>query len=225
MHSAGAAPTAIAPARLWPDEPPAPAAAPDYNDVRPEAVDGVAVPGGDLHAVNPVDVVKAQLKHPTTTFDDPLTMYYGATASAIGTCTTAGTGACPVRKAYYRDLTGDGRDDLVVGISMPEHQLALRVYALRQGKLEMIMSTFGIIVSVQLAGRDVVIQSADGLPGFEQHTVWSWDAQHQAMLITRDDSVRTTPRRDGGPTRSPIPSGAPFSGVCDPFGSCPPDAP
>ncbi|WP_438297436.1 hypothetical protein [Streptomyces sp. HUAS TT7] len=227
LHSAGATPTAIAPAQLWPDAPSAPAPAPDYNGIRPEAVEGVAVPGGNLHAVNPVDIVKAQLAHHSDTFDDPLAMY-DATARAIDACTGAGVGACPVRKAYYRDLTGDGGDDLVVGIGMPEHQLAVRVYALQHGKLEMIMHQFGIIVSVQLAGRDVAIHSRDGLPGFEQHTVWSWDAQRRAMLITRDDSVRTarpTPHLDA-PTRSLTPAAAPFSGgVCDPFDSCPQDTP
>ncbi|MER5564061.1 hypothetical protein ABT071_36365 [Streptomyces sp. NPDC002506] len=229
LHSAGATPTAIAPAQLWPDEPTASAAAPDYNDVRPEPVEGVSVPGGNLRAVNPVDVVKAQLQHPSTAFDDPLATYGGALVNAIDSCTTAGVGTCPVRKAYYRDLTGDGTDNLVVGISMPEHQLDLRVYALRQGRLDMIMSTFGLIIGVQLAGRDVVVRSADGSPGFERRAVWSWDAQHQAMLITRDDSVRTAhppPHPDGASRRAPSPAGAPSSdGACDPFDSCPPDAP
>ncbi|MFC5721065.1 hypothetical protein ACFP1Z_12890 [Streptomyces gamaensis] len=114
LHHAGATPTAQAPTGLWPDLPPPPAQ--DYGPAQPEAVNGVVVPDGDLHKVNPVDIVKAQIKaHPDTVTgaDAPDNKAQtkatdeGAldkgTADAIGKCTEPAVGyeqlaACRLRR-------------------------------------------------------------------------------------------------------------------------------
>ena len=153
--------------------------------------------GGDVRKLNPVAVVQAEVKaHPNSySGEDGL---YDETVRQLATCKQK-PGSCPVLKPYYRDLTGDGKDELIVGIRMPDQQLAVRCYMpAKDGGLIRIMSTVDQIISVDLAGRDVILRSVSaGMPGYEYRTAWSWDDHQQAMLPTRDEIVR---RKPGGET-------------------------
>ncbi|MDX3852134.1 hypothetical protein [Streptomyces sp. AK02-01A] len=100
------------------------------------------------------------------------------------------TAACPVLTAYRHDLTGDGRDELIVGINMPGRRLAVRCYRAENGGLTRIMSTSDKVVGAELAGRDLILRVVSaGIPGYEYRTAWSWDARQGAMLPTRDEIV------------------------------------
>ncbi|MFJ5680953.1 hypothetical protein [Streptomyces sp. NPDC093097] len=206
LHPAGAVPTAVAPARLWPELPPPPTR--DPLPTRREVVSGVIVPGGDLHNVNPADIVKAQTAaHPhAVTGADALDE---ETAAAIGKCAMPGIGACPILKAYYRDLTGEGKDDLIVGIRMPEHQLAIRVYTMDQGNLTEIMGTSEPAVSVQLAGGELMIRTTSELSGYDLGTVWAYDSHQHAMIQVRNETIRlpnTSTPQEADPTPGPATS-------------------
>ncbi|MFE6400362.1 hypothetical protein [Streptomyces alboflavus] len=204
LRSAGATPTAVGPTRLWPDLPPASSPVGDYGEADTEEVEGVKVPGGDLHKVNPVAIVRAEVAANPDVYSGPDGLYK-ETVEALKDCGSEPKD-CPVLKAYYRDFTGDGKDDLVVGIRMPEEQLAVRVYAMEKGHLTQIMGTSDAVLGVELAGRDLVVRAVSGIPGYEYRTAWSWDRHQRAMLPTRDEILRSSdaPRPKGA--RSQVPA-------------------
>jgi hypothetical protein len=206
LHGAGATPTAVGPARLWPRLPPASTPAIDYGEADTETVKGVTAPGDDIHAVDPVAVVRAEVAAHPDEYSGPHARY-ARTARQIEDCGKPGARgrSCPVLRAYYRDLTGDGKDDLVLGIRFPAHQLAVRVYTFLHHRLVQVMGTSDSVVSVELAGREVIIRSPSTLPGYEFRTVWSWDPHQNAMLATRDEILRVRPSaRPVSP--APVPS-------------------
>lgn len=204
LRGAGATPTAVGPTRLWPDLPPASSPVGDYGEADTEEVKGVKVPGGDLHKVNPVDIVKAEVAANPDVYSGPDALYKD-TVTALKDCGSEPKD-CPVLKAYYRDFTRDGKDDLVIGIRMPEEQLAVRVYAMDKGHLTQIMGTADAVLGVELAGRDLVVRAVSGIPGYEYRTAWSWDRHQRAMLPTRDEILRSSdaPRPKGA--RSQVPA-------------------
>ncbi|MFE0171682.1 hypothetical protein ACFWZ2_05145 [Streptomyces sp. NPDC059002] len=215
LRSAGATPTAEGPAHLWPDLPSPSAPAEDYGAIESVKVKGVKVPDGDLHKVDPADVVRADFTENPGTYE-PTDSAYRKTVERLADCAHDNSGAkgrCPVLKAYYRDLTGDGKDDLIVGVSTPDDNLDIRVYAEEDGQLTQIMEMSDAVLGVELAGRDLIIRAISSLPGYEYHTVWSWDAHQKTMLPTRDEIVRSanaprpktprpSPSRSASPTES-----------------------
>ncbi|MBX9422928.1 MULTISPECIES: hypothetical protein [Streptomyces] len=192
LKSAGPTSPAVGPVRLWPDLPPATDPPIDYGESDTERVPGIAVADNDVRSVDAVAVVRAEVRARPGTYSGPDGMYE-ETARAITACDTA-PAACPVMRPYYRDLTGNGRDELIVGIRMPEQQVGVRVYLAENGGLTRIMSTVDQVISVELAGRDLVMRVASaGIPGYEYRTAWSWDEQQHSMLPTRDEIVRVKP--------------------------------
>ncbi|MFF8287850.1 hypothetical protein ACF068_01295 [Streptomyces sp. NPDC016309] len=205
LRSAGPTPTAVGPVRLWPDLPPVTAPPYDYGESDTAKVPGVRVPGGDVHRVDPVAVVQAEVAAHPDEYSGPDGMYK-ETVVRIRECGRKPR-ECPVMTPYYRDLTGDGKDELVVGIRMPDQQTGLRVYMPGKDDLTRIMSTIDQVVGVQLAGKDLVVRVVSaGIPGYEYRTAWSWDAQQQAMLPTRDEIVRVKPVPPEQATEEPSPS-------------------
>ncbi|MFD0369036.1 hypothetical protein [Streptomyces sp. NPDC127114] len=223
LQSSGRAPSAVGPVRLWPDLPPATNPPIDYGETDTQRVPGISVPDNDVHTVDAVAVVQAEVRASEGARSGPDGLYE-ETARAVQDCgkdkdsdkdsdnatdkaTDKGSGkardkgteraasaACPVLKPYYRDLTGNGRDELIVGIRMPDQQLGVRVYLAENGGLTRIMSTVDQVVSVELAGRDLIMRvSSAGIPGYEYRTAWSWDEQQRSMLPARDEIVRVKP--------------------------------
>ncbi|WP_406863115.1 hypothetical protein ABZO31_22815 [Streptomyces sp. HUAS MG47] len=186
MRSAGATPAASGPVRLWPELPPATDPPVDYGESDTERVPGVVAPHDDVHGVDALGVVRAEAAaHPDTV--------PAATLARIRGCETKPAG-CPVLRPYYRDLTGDGRDELIVGIRMPGQQVAVLVYTAERGGLTRIMSTADQVLSVELAGRNLILRvSSAGIPGYEYRTAWSWSAEQGTMLPTREQIVPIGP--------------------------------
>ncbi|MFD4376384.1 hypothetical protein [Streptomyces sp. NPDC058486] len=209
LKSDGRVEAAVGPVRLWPDLPPASDPPVDYGETDTERVPGITVRGHDVRTVDPVAVVRAEVAaHPDTyTGGDGMD---DGTARAVLACDTA-PGKCPVLSPYYRDLTGNGRDELIVGIRLPEQQLAVRVYLAEEGGLTRVMSTVDQVVSVELAGRDLVVRAASaGIPGYEYRTAWSWDERQHSMLPARDEIVPVQPPPGAPPDSPPPASPRPF---------------
>ncbi|MFE6894512.1 hypothetical protein [Streptomyces sp. NPDC057694] len=193
LESAGPTPTAVGPRELWPSLTPASAAVDDYGAGETDVVKGVAVPGGDLRRVDPVSILRAQQAADPDSYKD--------IAAGLADCGDPGTGEgkgkrgpdCPVLHAYFADLTGDGKDDMVVGVEAPKQQLVVRVYTYEGGTLTQIMNDEDAVISVELAGDTVVVRAVADLSGYEYRTSWSYDAHQKAMLPTRDEIVRTGP--------------------------------
>jgi hypothetical protein len=207
LEGAGATPTAVGPARLWPGLTPASSPAWDYDEAETEVVKGVRVPGDDIRKVDPVAVVRAEIAaHP----DD----YAGAgapyreTARLYGEC-GAGRKACPLLEPYYRDLTGDGREDMTLGFQLlPAKMTAVRVYTVDdRRRLVRVMENDDAVSAVELAGRSVIIRAPSEVPGYEYRIQWTWDPDQRAMLLTHDEMLRTGgEKRPSHPSVSPSPT-------------------
>ncbi|QJT07137.1 hypothetical protein G9272_30350 [Streptomyces asoensis] len=204
LQGAGATPTAISPDKLWPDLTPASRPAFDIGEVDTEVVKGIKVPGGDIRKVDPVAVVREEIAaHP----GDYGAGAYDETAGRMAYCGRSGTAGsrCPVLKAYYRDLTGDGHDDLTLGFrQLPGNLTAVRVYTVRKDRLVQVMAYEDAVSGVELAGRSVIIRAPSEVAGYEYRLQWTWDQQQRAMLLTHDEMLRT-----GGRSYSPRPSASP----------------
>ncbi|MFI8359059.1 hypothetical protein ACIGD1_02650 [Streptomyces sp. NPDC085612] len=211
LVGAGATATAIGPVHLWPDRRGATVPPADPGGAPPEYVKGIPpVRDENVHAVDPVALVQAELQaHPrAASGPDGIPR---ETADAIRACASQGAdgseaGKCPVLKPYYRDLTGNGKDELIVGIEFPDSMMSVRVYtADGDGRLNRIMATTETVVSVELAGRDVILRVPSGNHGYELVTAWSWDERQLTMLPTREQIVRVP----GGPKGPDGPEGGP----------------
>lgn len=192
LQGAGATPTAVSPARLWPELTPASSPAFEIGEVTTEVVKGVEVPGDDIRRVDPVAVVRAEIAdHP----DD----YAGAkapyrqTADRMADCDPGGDKArCPVLTPYYRDLNGNGHEDLTLGFRLlPDELTAIRVYTVQKHRLVRVMSYDDAVSAVELAGRSVIVRAPSEVAGYEYRLQWTWDAEANAMLLTHDEMLRT----------------------------------
>lgn len=193
LASAGPTPTASGPVHLWPERKGADVPPADPGGAPPEYVQGLPrVADQNVRSVDPVALVQAELRaHP-----DSVTGADGMpaeTAAAIRACRTEREepGSCPVLKPYYRDLTGNDKDEVVVGVEFPDKMMSVRVYtADPDGRLNRIMATTQTVIAVELAGRDVILRVPSGNPGYELITAWSWDEKQKTMLPTREQIVR-----------------------------------
>ncbi|MEV7614951.1 hypothetical protein [Streptomyces sp. NPDC089799] len=220
LAGAGPTPTASGPVHLWPHRQGAsvPPAAPGGEP--PQYVTGLPpVADQNVHGVDPVALVKAELKAHGDQVVGPDGMP-AETADAIRACEPGQAGesrgagrdapGCPVLTPYYRDLTDNGKDELIVGIEFPgpEHELAVRVYtADPDGRLNRIMATTEPAISVELTERDIIVRSPSGNPGYELATAWSYDANQRAMLPTREQVTRVSPTPASG-ARATVPAPA-----------------
>ncbi|WCD88670.1 hypothetical protein KPP03845_105079 [Streptomyces xanthophaeus] len=207
LAGAGPTPTASGPVHLWPGRQQATVPPADPGGAPPEYVKGIPpVRNQDVHEVDPLALVQAEVRTHPDTFSGSDAMP-AETAAAITACGKDGQdpAACPVLTPYYRDLTGNDRDELIVGIELPDRMMSVRVYtADPDGRLNRIMATTQTVISVELAGRDVVLRVPSGNDGYELITAWSWDGKQRSMLPTREEIVRVPSNpQTQTPTRTP----------------------
>ncbi|MGW7138830.1 hypothetical protein [Streptomyces xanthophaeus] len=212
LAGAGPTPTASGPVHLWPGRQQATVPPADPGGAPPEYVKGIPpVRNQDVHEVDPLALVQAEVRTHPDTFSGSDAMP-AETAAAITACGKDGQdpAACPVLTPYYRDLTGNDRDELIVGIELPDRMMSVRVYtADPDGRLNRIMATTQTVISVELAGRDVVLRVPSGNNGYELITAWSWDGKQRSMLPTREEIVRvpSNPQpQTQTPTQTPTPT-------------------
>ncbi|WP_241833083.1 hypothetical protein [Streptomyces caatingaensis] len=185
--SAGRAPTVAAPRTLW---------AAGQGAGRPgPAADGI-------RAADPLATVKADVAAGPAVPDGPEALD-GTTRDKLARCTALGPG-CPVRPPEYHDLTGDGRDELIIGIDMEDGSTSLRAYTLRGGKPVRVLAYPAAVQSVQVAGRDLILWEDTATPDYRQRTVYSWDAAQKTMEFQSQEYRRVR----GGSASPPAKSGA-----------------
>ncbi|MGW6455659.1 hypothetical protein ACWF94_06965 [Streptomyces sp. NPDC055078] len=205
LSSAGPTRTATGPVRLWPDLPPVTAPPQDYGETETTPVPGIKVPRGGVRDLDPVAVLRAEAEADPGAYSG-MGGSYRETADALRACRER-PGPCPVLTPYHHDLTGDGQAELIVGVRLAEQRTAVRCYMPDgNGGLVRIMSTADQLVSVELAGQDIILRSVSaGIPGYEYRTAWSWDGRNRAMLPTRDEIVQVEPHRSA-PERRSVPT-------------------
>ncbi|WP_433452486.1 hypothetical protein ACQPXS_30655 [Streptomyces sp. CA-142005] len=216
LRGAGATPTAVSPAKLWPDLRPASSPAYPYDVATREVVKGITVPRDDIREVDPVDVVEAEVKaHPD---DYGSKGAYHATVDRLKDCRAGGDRArCPLLKPYYQDLTGDGRDDMTLGFRLyPTNQTGVRVYTVEKHRLVQVLSDNDAIIGVELAGRALIERSPADISGYEYRTTWVWDPGQRAMVFSRDEYLHTGKGRHGkkhAPSSSASPAALPSAAL------------
>lgn len=203
LVGAGSTPTAISPDRLWPQLTPASSPAFEVGEVESEVVAGVPVPHDDIRQVDPVAVVRAEIKEDGSDYENA---GYVETLRRMADCGKKGAAGklCPVLEPYYRDLTGDGHADLTLGFrQLPGNVTAVRVYTVEKHRLVRVMHWEDAVSGVELAGRSVIIRSPSEVAGYEYRLQWTWDPQQKSMLLTHDEMLRSgQDRRSPGPSAS-----------------------
>ncbi|MGG7569999.1 hypothetical protein [Streptomyces sirii] len=134
------------------------------------------MPSGDMHRVSALAVAKAQAARSTTPLDEE------GTTQKIGDCTTARQEPCPVQTPEYRDMNGDGKDELLLGIASGRSKTFVHLWAftVKDGRVTLIMDEDTRPVSVELSDHDVIVREpADS--GYDVRRVYSWDRSEQAM--------------------------------------------
>lgn len=200
LVGAGSTPTAISPDRLWPQLTPASSPAFEVGEVESEVVVSVPVPGDDIRRVDPVAVVRAEIKEDSSDYENA---GYVETLRRMADCGKQGAAGqrCPVLEPYYRDLTGDGHADLTLGFrQLPGNVTAVRVYTVEKHRLVRVMHWEDAVSGVELAGRSVIIRSPSEVAGYEYRLQWTWDPQQRSMLLTHDEMLRSGPE---GPSPGP----------------------
>ncbi|MFE6866738.1 hypothetical protein ACFVFS_09285 [Kitasatospora sp. NPDC057692] len=192
-----AAPVAppLASVPLWPGQatapPPEPAAG-RTQEPAPQAVPDLSVPGQDVTAV---DIRALLAKDPGVGQDE---------RRALDPCT-----GCEIRPAEYRDLTGDGRPELLVVVGLADTDV-LHVYAASGDRLLPVLR-------VRLLKRFGAVTIGTDLVLYESTTTWSqtirrysWDGSRLALAEQKVEGIG--PIQEPGPTATATPVAKPNQG-------------
>ncbi|MFC9235368.1 hypothetical protein ACFTZK_02710 [Streptomyces decoyicus] len=138
------------------------------------------MPSGDIRKAKLLTVVKAQVAAGSALGGGP--QFDSGTTRKIDAC-AAEPAHCPVRKPQYRDLTGDGKAELIVGIEARDQSLALWVFKLDHGVVTRIMDAGVTPLSVEVANGDLILREPTGTPGYDTRTVYAWDTRTRTMAL------------------------------------------
>lgn len=169
------------PQALWPawadDSPKAPGAATGTRQAPPAALaDAPEVGPGGLAALKAVDVVRA----------DPRMRLF----ADKGTINAPGRSG--LRPPAYLDLTGDGRDELVIAADTETGRTALSVYAARGKRIVPVLFTLGRRMAVESLGRDLLVRTAPD-DGSEQAVRYHWDGERMTVVNEERRYNKTLP--------------------------------
>ncbi|MFG2875820.1 hypothetical protein ACGFYU_12565 [Streptomyces sp. NPDC048337] len=93
-------------------------------------------------------------------------------------------GRAGIRPPVYRDLTGDGRQELIVAADTATGRSALSVYAVVHGKIVSILFTMGRQMAAEAVGTDLLVRIAAD-DGSEQAVRYHWDGDR--MTVVNDE--------------------------------------
>ncbi|WP_327327646.1 hypothetical protein OG735_37810 [Streptomyces sp. NBC_01210] len=181
----------ISPQPLWPQyAPPSPPAAgessPSYK--RYLTVDGITVPAGGLRKVAVKELLEKDPNVP------PLVR------AAMKNCPGSG---CGLRSPAYRDLTGDGRDELVVALDEESVGLTLiQVYWAVGGTVRPVLISWGPIgLTGETFGHDLVLTSTGDDGRFT--TRYRWNGAVMTAGVPQDQAGDPAGTGSGtGPSRA-----------------------
>ncbi|MEV6569461.1 hypothetical protein [Streptomyces kronopolitis] len=87
-----------------------------------------------------------------------------------------------MRAPEYRDLSGDGKEELIVGIEPGQDVLVLWIYTLKGQTVNQVLDVGVTPLSVEVTRRDVVVREPAEFPGYDIRRVYSWDNRSGAMI-------------------------------------------
>ncbi|MER5642576.1 hypothetical protein ABT095_37280 [Kitasatospora sp. NPDC002227] len=192
LHDAGPArPLAARPSpeQLWPAVRPAAAPSPAVSGQvpPPTALPGLTVPGGDIRTV---DARTALGKDPALQSDEL-------------TVLATGCQGCLVQPALYRDVTGDGRPELLTAV-VTTGDSYLHVYQLRDGRLYPVLAQrVQPGFTADTVGQDLLLHEPDG----PTDTTYRWSGTRLLRTDRRIAGAGTGPQ--DGATLCPAPTARP----------------
>ncbi|KAA6221241.1 hypothetical protein CP973_03950 [Streptomyces albofaciens JCM 4342] len=185
--SAGRTPAASAPERVWTGSKPPEPLGPPNSAGRPMPLRALPrVPSGDIHQVAPLTIARGAAE-PMDPSDD--------TAKKIKECRAIGQRPCAVQAPRYRDLNGDGKDDLLLAVDTGGSWVSLWAFTVKDGVLTQILGVSNRVRSVELAGRDVIAWEPVEAGGYDMRRIFSWDERLQAMNERVTEYVESSPRK------------------------------
>ncbi|MGW8331343.1 hypothetical protein ACWGLE_26025 [Streptomyces sp. NPDC055897] len=207
LHRDGAAASVSPPEPLWPRSVPDPPG-PEQQRGRPFVVPGVArVASGDLRDADPLAVVKADLA--ATGREDQGTgrLVDRRAAERVANCARAVD--CGVREPVLRDLTGDGRAELITAVDIDGRASEMRVYHAVDGRVTRVFSRRAVLEGVELAAGHLAIREPTSNDRFVYVSHYGWDGTMMALTELKLDTCRALKQTTGVPcvTPSPTPGG------------------
>ncbi|MER7760273.1 hypothetical protein [Streptomyces sp. NPDC097619] len=172
------------PEELWPEwtepSPDAPGAQVGTRVPPPQPLkNGPVVPAGGLAALDPAEVLAA---------DKQMKAF-----AARGTLD--GPGRAGLRPVVLRDLTGDGRPELLVAADLESGRTVLAVYTESGGRVVRILLTTGNRMAVETLGKDLLVRTAAN-DGAEQAVRYRWDGL-RLIVVSDEKRFRRTPPPPG----------------------------
>ncbi|MFF3016437.1 hypothetical protein [Streptomyces sp. NPDC057939] len=152
---------------------PAPASLPDGPEVGP----------GGLAAVNALDVVRADKRM----------------RPFLAKGTIRFPGRAGVRPVVHADLTGDGKEDLVVAADTESGRTALSVYTARGKRIVPILFTLGRRMVAETLGSDLLIRTAAD-DNSEQAVRYRWDGERMKVVSDERRFDKSPPSTGAGPS-------------------------
>ncbi|MEU8828774.1 hypothetical protein [Streptomyces sp. NPDC048636] len=170
------APTSASP--LWPDDTPAPGrpdkAAPTYARYLP--LEKVRVPKAGVTALSAKNLLM---------LDPNVTSFV---QMSVKPCPKS---YCPLREPEYRDLTGDGRDEMVVAVDLPKFdRTLLEIYAVSGRTVRPILIFWGPLgLGGDTYGRDLLITATSATGRYTTRFHWNGEV----MAAVTPDGTTSPP--------------------------------
>ncbi|MER6318176.1 hypothetical protein ABT237_31075 [Streptomyces sp. NPDC001581] len=127
----------------------------------------------------------------------------------LGKASLREPGLAGVRPPVHRDLTGDGRPELIVAADTATGRSALSVYSVVGGRIVSVPFTMGRQLSAETIGTDLLVRIAAD-DGSEQAVRYHWDGERMTVVDDERTFRKSGPRCDPGESpASAAPPGCP----------------
>lgn len=204
LHRDGPAVSIAPPAPLWPGTVPSPAPT-EQQRGQPSTVPGApAVASGDMRDADPLAVIKADAAAAHREDQGTSWLVDQRVADRFKTCTALAS--CGVRKPIFRDLTGDGRSELVTAVDVDGRLSEMRVYhAQKGGAVVRVLSRRAVLEGVEVAAGHLAIREPTSNPSLVYVSHYVWDGSMIALHELKLDSCRTLKDTSTSPCAKPSP--------------------
>ncbi|MBB6434037.1 hypothetical protein [Streptomyces candidus] len=189
------------PEKLWSDWSPESSSPSDAGtdpelQPAPEPLSGApAVPAGGFSALDQVTVLRADPRMKALTQDG----------------VRREPGAPGIRPAELRDLTGDGRNELISAVDLESGRVVVAVYTQRGSQIVPILHTSGVRPVIEAVGVDLVVRGS-ATDGGEQSVRYRWDG-NRMITVSEVRSFRTDNGSTAPDTRPEPDTPAPAPGT------------
>ncbi|MFI6683783.1 hypothetical protein [Streptomyces sp. NPDC050485] len=204
LHRDGAAASVSPPEPLWPRILPSPPG-PEQQRGRPFAVPGVPeVHSGDMRDADPLAVVKADLAAAEREDRGNGWLVDRRAADRVVHCARAAD--CGIREPVLRDLTGDGRAELITAVDIDGRTSEMRVYHVVDSVVTRVFSRRAVLEGVELAAGHLAIREPTSNDMFVYVAHYGWDGRMMALSELKLDTCRALKQSSGIPCVTPSPA-------------------